>query len=96
MHTCEATVTIKIINISRVPVVAQRVKNRHSLSEDVTLTPGLAHWVQDLALPQASVWVADMAWIQGGCGYGCGCGTGQLYPQHMEVPRPGLKSEPQL
>ena len=36
---------------SRVPVVAQWVKNPTSLCEDAGLTPGLAQWIKDLALP---------------------------------------------
>ena len=36
-----------------VPVVAQPVKNMTSIHEDSGLIPGLAQWVEDLALPQA-------------------------------------------
>ena len=35
---------------SRVPAVAQQVKNLTSIHEDVGLIPGLAHWVKDLTL----------------------------------------------
>ena len=34
--------------------------------------PGLAQWVEDPALPQAVVWVADTAWIPHCCGSGVG------------------------
>ena len=34
------------------------------------LIPGLAHWVKDLALLWAVVYVADAAWIWRGCGGG--------------------------
>ena len=37
------------------PVVAQQVKNLTSIREDMGLTPGLAQWIGDLALPQAAV-----------------------------------------
>ena len=43
--------------------------------EVVGSIPGLAQWVEDLALPWAVVWVADVAQIQHFCG--CGCGVGQ-------------------
>ena len=36
-------------------VVAQWVKNRSSIYEDVGFIPGLAQWVKDLVLPQALV-----------------------------------------
>ena len=40
------------LNIIRVPIVAQQVKNLTNVDEDAGLIPGLAHWVKDLALPQ--------------------------------------------
>ena len=36
---------------SRVPVVAQQVKNPTSIHEDSGLIPGLSKWVKDPALP---------------------------------------------
>ena len=34
-----------------VPIVAQGVTNPTSIHEDAGLTPGLAQWAKDLALP---------------------------------------------
>ena len=48
---------------SKVPTVAQWVKNPTSLCEDVGSIPGLAQWVQDLVLPCATVWVMDVGRI---------------------------------
>ena len=53
--------------------MAQQVKNRHSLHEDMGLIPSLAQWVEDLALSQAAVSVKEAAQIW--CD--CGCGVGQ-------------------
>ena len=38
----------------RVPIVAQWVKNLHSICEDAHSITGLTQWVQDLALLQAA------------------------------------------
>ena len=40
---------------TKVPVVAQQVKNLTSFREDVGLTSGLAPWVKDTALLQAAM-----------------------------------------
>ena len=36
-------------------IMAQWVKNPTNIHEDESLTPGLTHWVKDLALLQAAV-----------------------------------------
>ena len=43
--------------------MTQKVKNLVSIQEDVCLTPGLARWIKDQALPQAVAQVADAAQI---------------------------------
>ena len=53
-----------------VPVMAQWVKNRTSILEDVGSIPGLAQWIKELVLLQAAMWFADVAWIP--CCCGCG------------------------
>ena len=42
------------------------------VSEDVGLIPGLTHWVKDLVLSQALMYVADAARIL----HCCSCGIG--------------------
>ena len=54
------SIKFRIVGVS---LAAQRVKNTTSISEDVSLIPGLAQWVQDPALPQASTQVLGIAWI---------------------------------
>ena len=59
--------------LSRVHVVAQQLKNPTCIHEEVNSIPRLAQWVKYLALLQAVVDVADVAWIL----YCCGCVVGQ-------------------
>ena len=55
-----------------VSIVAQGVKNPTRIHKDVGSIPGLTWWAKDPALPQAAVWVTDVACIQ--CC--CSCGVG--------------------
>ena len=67
----ERKTEINIKNIgSGVPFVAQWLTNLTRSHKDEGLIPDPAQWVKDLALPQAVVWVADMARIPS-C-WGCG------------------------
>ena len=45
---------ITIQETNGVPIVAQQVKNPSSIHEDEGSIPGLAQWVKNLSLPQAS------------------------------------------
>ena len=51
--------------------------NPTSICEDVRSIPGPPQWVKDLALLQAMVQVADVAWILRccGCDEGCSCSS---------------------
>ena len=37
-----------------VPIVAQQIRTRHIVHNNMGSVPGLTHWVKDLALPQAA------------------------------------------
>mgnify|MGYP007098919180 CR=1 FL=1 len=63
-------------SLSGAPAAAQWIKNATSIHEDVDLTPGLARWVKDPALLQASGEVTAAAWIR----RGRGCGGGHRRP----------------
>ena len=41
--------------------MAQQLRTRHCLCEDVGSIPGLTHWVKDWALSRARAWVAAAA-----------------------------------
>ena len=60
-----STVTRKVI--LGAPVVAHWVKNLTSIHGDAGLIHGLAQWVKDPALLQATVFVVDTAQILHGC-----------------------------
>jgi len=43
-----------------VPLVAQRLRNQHSVHEAAGLIPGLTQWVKDLALLQMAAQFTDV------------------------------------
>ena len=70
-----------------IPVVAQGVKNPTSIHEDAGSSPGLAHWVKDLVLPQAVAQVAGVAQITHCYGYGCRpAASAPIRPLAWELP----------
>ena len=50
-----------------IPGVAQHVKNPASIHEVAGSIPGLAQWIEDLALPQAAAEIAGAVRIQHCC-----------------------------
>ena len=69
-----------------VPVVTQWVKNPTNLHEDADSIPGLAQWIKDLAVPQATAYVADVARIQCYCGCGVGLSCSSDLTPDQELP----------
>ena len=54
------------------PLWLSGLKTQHSVHGDAGSIPSVAQWIKYPALLQATVYVADAAWIW--CGCGCGLG----------------------